>query len=103
VLTLKSALISLQSLLSTPEPDDPQVLNIKEDAYDFPHIYETSWLQDAQVASHYKRDKADFEATARHWTQVYANPDARALPEFVTEEGIARIVEMGFGRDQAIR
>ncbi|KAM3589276.1 hypothetical protein VKS41_000145 [Umbelopsis sp. WA50703] len=81
VLTLKSALISLQSLLSTPEPDDPQ---------------------DAQVASHYKRDKADFEATARHWTQVYANPDARALPEFVTEEGIARIVEMGFGRDQAI-
>lgn len=55
------------------------------------------------MASHYKRDKADFDATARHWTQVYANADNQALPDFVTEEAIARIVEMGFGRDQAIR
>jgi ubiquitin-conjugating enzyme (huntingtin interacting protein 2) len=44
-------MISLQSLLSTPEPSDPQ---------------------DAVVAQHYMMDKASFETTARYWTQIYA-------------------------------
>ncbi|KAI8583068.1 hypothetical protein K450DRAFT_224063 [Umbelopsis ramanniana AG] len=81
VLTLKSALISLQSLLSTPEPDDPQ---------------------DAQVAAHYKRDKEDFEQTAKYWTEVYANPNAEVLPDGVKPEALARLVDMGFGRSNAI-
>ncbi|CAO3683380.1 unnamed protein product [Umbelopsis vinacea] len=81
VLTLKSALISLQSLLSTPEPDDPQ---------------------DAQVAAHYKRSRQDFEQTAKFWTEVYANGAAEVLPEGVTEEAVAHIVEMGFDRSKAI-
>ncbi|KAG9315471.1 ubiquitin-conjugating enzyme/RWD-like protein [Chiua virens] len=51
VLTLKSTLISLQSLLCSPEPNDPQ---------------------DAEVAKHYTTSKRSFEDTARYWTQVYA-------------------------------
>lgn len=51
VLTLKSTLISLQSLLCSPEPNDPQ---------------------DAEVAKHYTTSKPSFEETARYWTQVYA-------------------------------
>lgn len=51
VLTLKSTLISLQSLLCSPEPNDPQ---------------------DAEVAKHYMTSKNSFEETARYWTQTYA-------------------------------
>ncbi len=50
VLTLKSTLISLQSLLCSPEPNDPQ---------------------DAEVAKHYTTSKSSFEETARYWTQIY--------------------------------
>jgi ubiquitin-conjugating enzyme (huntingtin interacting protein 2) len=51
VLTLKSTLISLQSLLCSPEPSDPQ---------------------DAEVAKHYMTSKAGFDDTARYWTHIYA-------------------------------
>ncbi len=51
VLTLKSTLISLQSLLCSPEPNDPQ---------------------DAEVAKHYMTSRSSFEDTARYWTHVYA-------------------------------
>lgn len=51
VLTLKSTLISLQSLLCSPEPNDPQ---------------------DAEVAKHYTTSKNSFNDTAVYWTQIYA-------------------------------
>ena len=51
VLTLKSTLISLQSLLCSPEPSDPQ---------------------DAEVAKHYMTSRSSFEETARYWTHIYA-------------------------------
>ncbi|PPQ67906.1 hypothetical protein CVT24_003169 [Panaeolus cyanescens] len=51
VLTLKSTLISLQSLLCSPEPNDPQ---------------------DAEVAKHYMTSKQSFEETAAYWTHIYA-------------------------------
>ncbi|KAF9465718.1 ubiquitin-conjugating enzyme/RWD-like protein [Collybia nuda] len=51
VLTLKSTLISLQSLLCSPEPNDPQ---------------------DAEVAKHYTTSKNSFDDTAVYWTQIYA-------------------------------
>ena len=51
VLTLKSTLISLQSLLCSPEPNDPQ---------------------DAEVAKHYTASRGSFDETARYWTQIYA-------------------------------
>ncbi|KZO96768.1 hypothetical protein CALVIDRAFT_545332 [Calocera viscosa TUFC12733] len=55
VLTLKSTLISLQSLLCDPQPNDPQ---------------------DAEVAKHYLTSRASFEQTARHWAQAYAGAPA---------------------------
>ncbi|KAI4522253.1 hypothetical protein K525DRAFT_223418, partial [Schizophyllum commune Loenen D] len=51
VLTLKSTLISLQSLLCSPEPNDPQ---------------------DAEVAKHYTTSKRSFDETAAYWTHIYA-------------------------------
>ncbi|GAA6017123.1 hypothetical protein JCM10207_002542 [Rhodosporidiobolus poonsookiae] len=53
VFTLRTCLVSLQSLLSTPEPNDPQ---------------------DAEVAKHYLTDRKGFEETAKFWTEVYAAP-----------------------------
>ncbi|CAO3566419.1 unnamed protein product [Mortierella alpina] len=55
VLTISSTLLSVQSLLCTPEPNDPQ---------------------DAQVASQYLNDHAVFLETARFWTECYAKPTA---------------------------
>lgn len=51
VLTIKSALLSLQSLLSTPEPKDPQ---------------------DAEVATMLMNNPEQFERQAREWAQKYA-------------------------------
>lgn len=50
-LTVRTALISLQALMSAPEPDDPQ---------------------DAVVAKQYKEDPEAFAKQARYWTEIYA-------------------------------
>ncbi|KAJ5958704.1 uncharacterized protein N7479_005854 [Penicillium vulpinum] len=55
VLTVKSALLSLQSLLSTPEPKDPQ---------------------DAEVANMLLKTPKEFERVAREWAVVYAGAPA---------------------------
>lgn len=51
MLTIKSALLSLQSLLSTPEPKDPQ---------------------DAEVANMLLKTPKEFERVAREWAVIYA-------------------------------
>ncbi|CBY01210.1 Ubiquitin-conjugating enzyme E2 1 [Plenodomus lingam] len=60
VLTIKSALISLQSLLSTPEPKDPQ---------------------DAEVAGMLIRNPAEFEHKARDWAVKYAGAPKKEIAE----------------------
>ncbi|KAJ5199221.1 Ubiquitin-conjugating enzyme E2 [Penicillium cf. griseofulvum] len=57
VLTIKSALLSLQSLLSTPEPKDPQ---------------------DAEVANMLLKTPKEFERVARDWAVVYAGAPVRS-------------------------
>lgn len=75
-LTIKTALLSLQALLCSPEPTDPQ---------------------DAQVAKMYMKDKAEFDKTAKFWTEMYASTKMNG-----TKEGcIARVCEMGFDRGSA--
>jgi len=70
-LTLKTALLSLQALLSSPQPDDPQ---------------------DAVVARQYLSTPKEFQQTARHWTEIYANSE-----QVVTRNAkLQRIIEMGF-------
>jgi len=54
VYTLKTTLMSLRSLLCSPEPNDPQ---------------------DAEVAKHYTSDFEGYEKTARYWTELYASRD----------------------------
>ena len=60
VLTIKSALISLQSLLSTPEPKDPQ---------------------DHEVASMLIRNPAEYEHVAREWAIKYADAPKKEIAE----------------------
>merc|ERR1711902_405989 len=74
-MTIKTALLSLQALLCSPEPGDPQ---------------------DAQVAKMYKEDFQNFEKTAKFWTEMYAK-------EVNRDDAIARVCDMGFERQNAIK
>ncbi|KAH0448008.1 hypothetical protein IEQ34_021808 [Dendrobium chrysotoxum] len=74
-LTLKTALLSLQALLSAPAPDDPQ---------------------DAVVAQQYLRDYQKFVGTARHWTETFAK-----IATVGIDEKVSKLVEMGFPEDLA--
>ncbi|CAI9787363.1 unnamed protein product [Fraxinus pennsylvanica] len=69
-LTLKTALLSVQALLSAPEPDDPQ---------------------DAVVAQQYLRDYPTFTGTARYWTEAFARTSSLGV-----EEKVQKLMEMGF-------
>lgn len=53
-MTIRTVLLSIQALLASPEPDDPQ---------------------DAVVAKQYKDNPELFKKTAQHWTRVYATPN----------------------------
>lgn len=79
--TLKTVLISLRSLLTTPEPYDPQ---------------------DAQVAKHYISDREDFDKTAKYWTLTYAPKNANSdIPSDeigLDKTSINQLCEMGFDR-----
>jgi ubiquitin-conjugating enzyme (huntingtin interacting protein 2) len=76
-LTLRTALLSLQALLSCPNPDDPQ---------------------DAQVAGQYKKDRAAWEKTAAYWTEIYAKPaGARDVDALVK-----KLSEMGFPPEKCL-
>mmetsp|Transcript_12983 Transcript_12983/g.23314 ORF Transcript_12983/g.23314 Transcript_12983/m.23314 type:complete len:203 (+) Transcript_12983:269-877(+) len=75
-LTIKTAMLSLQALLCSPEPSDPQ---------------------DAQVARMYLDNKAEFDRTAKHWVKTYATPKS----ESSKQEAIGRVCEMGFDKASA--
>jgi ubiquitin-conjugating enzyme (huntingtin interacting protein 2) len=75
-LTIRTALLSIQALLSLPEPDDPQ---------------------DAEVATMYKQNRPMFIQTAKYWTSTFAQETG----DKTQEDSINRIVEMGFGAAQA--
>ncbi|EGG03698.1 uncharacterized protein MELLADRAFT_37906 [Melampsora larici-populina 98AG31] len=88
VLTLKTTLVSLQSLLCSPEPNDPQ---------------------DAEVAKVYLTDRATFERTARYWTETYAKgtkPSSSSSNEIalagLNPAYVQQFETMGFQRHQII-
>lgn len=74
-LTIKTALLSLQALMCSPEPGDPQ---------------------DAEVAKMYLSDRKKFDKTAKFWTETYAKPMNK-------EDVILRVCEMGFDRASATK
>lgn len=53
-LTISKVLLSITSLLTDPNPDDPFM---------------------PQIANQYKADRAAYEEEARRWTMMYAIPD----------------------------
>lgn len=67
-LSIKTAMLSLQALLSSPEPNDPQ---------------------DAVVARQYINEQHKFVEQARAWTAQYATENAR-------DEKLEKLKEMGF-------
>ena len=69
-------MLSLQALLCSPEPSDPQ---------------------DAQVARMYLDNKSEFDRTAKYWVTMYATPKS----EDSKNEAIARVCEMGFDKESA--
>lgn len=91
VLTLKSTMISLQSLLCSPEPNDPQ---------------------DAEVAKHYMTSRSSFEETARYWTEIYAggpgskgskpSSDADVAIAGLDAQHVTRFEAMGFTKGQVV-
>ncbi|PWY85842.1 hypothetical protein BO94DRAFT_535979 [Aspergillus sclerotioniger CBS 115572] len=81
VLTIKSALLSLQSLLSTPEPKDPQ---------------------DAEVAGMLIRRPQEFARVAQEWAVVYAGAPRKYAGEGsggVTDEAL-RLQELKSREEQ---
>merc|ERR1711879_442055 len=71
-LTIRTALLSIQALLSAPEPSDPQ---------------------DAEVAEMYKTNLELFTQTAKYWTESFA------MRSSSDDEKVANIVGMGFSHD----
>lgn len=74
-LTIRTTLLSLQVLLSCPNPDSPQ---------------------DAQVADQFKSNYKGWEQTAKYWTLTYATPKK----EDDEDAKVAKLAEMGFTKDQ---
>ncbi|KAG8702260.1 hypothetical protein FRC09_004842 [Ceratobasidium sp. 395] len=80
VLTLKSTLISLQSLLCSPEPDDPQ---------------------DAEVAKHYLTSRSSFNDTARYWAEIYAGaPSSGNRADKPAQSGSSVVAPASGARDE---
>uniref|UniRef100_A0A0G4GER7 E2 ubiquitin-conjugating enzyme n=1 Tax=Chromera velia CCMP2878 TaxID=1169474 RepID=A0A0G4GER7_9ALVE len=76
-LTIRTALLSIQALLTAAEPDDPQ---------------------DAEVAKMYKTDRALYNQTAKFWTDSFA----RADQESSEDQKIRQLTDMGFSKEQAV-
>ncbi|KAK9108562.1 hypothetical protein Syun_024573 [Stephania yunnanensis] len=88
-LTVKTAMLSLQALLSTPEPNDPQDAVVAQQVL-------PSWNLSLQFQRHYIREYPTFVNTARYWTEAFAKRTSIG-----TEEKVKKLVEMGFPENSA--
>ena len=70
-LTIKTAMLSLQALMCSPEPNDPQ---------------------DAVVANMYKDNQPEFQRVARFWTETHARSSGDAAVS------VAMVVAVAVGR-----
>ncbi|KAL4400140.1 Ubiquitin-conjugating enzyme E2 1 [Malassezia pachydermatis] len=87
VYTLKTTLMSLRSLLCSPEPNDPQ---------------------DAEVAKHYTSNLDSYNKTAEYWTKVYAarepqNDNADVVQLAGLEEAdVQKFCQKGYNRNAVV-
>lgn len=80
-LTIRTVLLSLQALLSSPNVDDPQ---------------------DGVVANQLRQDPALFRATAKEWTEKFGSPISGTIePPFEYPKQLEILLEMGFDEDKA--
>lgn len=77
ILTLRTVMLSVQALLTAPEPDDPL---------------------DGVVAKQYKDGFDLFQKTAQHWATVYAGAK-HSHPDL--EDKIKQLVKEGVGEEEA--
>ncbi len=75
-LTIKTTLLSLQALMCTPEPSDPQ---------------------DAEVATMYKSNNGKFKEVAAFWTECFA-VDSSAKDRKINP-AVLRLMDMGFSEE----
>lgn len=73
-LTMKTAMLSLQALMCSAEPDDPQ---------------------DAQVANMYKSNYEEFCSQAKFWTETYAMDEAE-VKEKEVHPAVAQLLGKSF-------
>lgn len=78
-LTLRTVLLSVQALLTIPEPTNPQ---------------------DAVVAKQYMQDKEMFNITAKFWAQHYGNAPGQIDEEM--QKKVSKLIDMGVEDDTAI-
>ncbi|BFZ52983.1 Ubiquitin-conjugating enzyme E2 1 [Savitreella phatthalungensis] len=86
VFTMRSSLVSLQSMLNEPQPNDPQ---------------------DAEVAAHYLKDRASFNQTAQYWTQQYASGATGVERDDLQLYGfdrsfVSNLTDMGFDQNRIV-
>jgi ubiquitin-conjugating enzyme (huntingtin interacting protein 2) len=83
-LTIKTALLSLQALLFSPEPSDPQ---------------------DAEVANMYLTNYEKFAETAKFWTECHAmgkgSNDGKVVKKPVNPI-VMKLMEMGFEEESCV-
>ena len=79
-MTLRTVLLSIQALLASPEPDDPQ---------------------DAVVAKQYKENQSGFVTTARHWTATYAGGRPTGGSEDECAKKLKQLTDMGFDTNKS--
>uniref|UniRef100_A0A914HBI3 E2 ubiquitin-conjugating enzyme n=1 Tax=Globodera rostochiensis TaxID=31243 RepID=A0A914HBI3_GLORO len=78
-MTLRTVLLSIQLLLLSPEPGDPQ---------------------DAIVAKQFMSDPALFKSTAKYWSQHYANAPGDSDKNMT--KSVSKLQEMGATKDASI-
>ncbi|KAI4147013.1 MAG: hypothetical protein LQ340_005727 [Diploschistes diacapsis] len=111
VLTIKSALLSLQSLLSTPEPKDPQDAEVAKMLMRHPKEFErvaAEWAEKYAGAPKRERGETSGGATAetikkrQKKSKEQEEEDRRAQYRGYNEQMVDSFVNMGFDRDQVV-
>lgn len=111
VLTIKSALLSLQSLLSTPEPKDPQDAEVASMLMNFPEKFQRKareWAithAGAPAKTNWSMNTPSVPSQAK--TKVQRSKEEEARAEALRYQGynkdlIDRFVNMGFDVDRVV-
>ena len=103
-MTIKTALLSLQALLSAPEPNDPQDAEVAGATHPIASRLPLRHLPPscpAARAGQYKRSLKEWEGTAKYWNDMYARPSSGVADAVAGK--VAELGRMGFEEAAARR